>query len=94
MSNFRSNPGVIGLSDSLGIDPSALSSTLTLLEWNPEKHTAAFAHIVRAQAAVDALTDYAVKLARQDKKTWAEIGHMLGVTAQAAHKRFRHLDAK
>lgn len=34
----------------------------------------------------------AVRLARQDGWSWARIGRLLGISAQAARKRFRELD--
>jgi hypothetical protein len=40
-------------------------------------------------AALEAQRDAAVATALEAGATWAEIGRALGVSAQAAHKRFR-----
>lgn len=48
----------------------------------------ALSHAREARRAVDALTDRAVTLARAEGATWKEIGAALGVSTQAAHKRW------
>ena len=51
----------------------------------------AFIGIRALRDEADFCEAYQVKRARAAGNTWAEIGRALGVTAQAAHKRYRWL---
>lgn len=41
---------------------------------------------------VEVMTAHVVKQLRAQHASWADIGNALGITQQAAHKRFRHLE--
>lgn len=78
--------GLFTVLDSLGIDsdawPRALKTAGT---------TASLRDLDLVVEAVDVLREFAVTHMLRDGRTWAEVGHALGITRQAAHQRFRHL---
>lgn len=48
--------------------------------------------LLDAEHDLELATEYVVRCARRDGKTWAEVGQLLGVTRQAAHQRYGSLD--
>jgi hypothetical protein len=48
--------------------------------------------LMRRQATIDRELPEAVALARRQGASWSDIGAVLGISQQAAHKRFRDLD--
>ena len=85
-----STSGLFSYTDALGIDPNALADAAAYADSRP---IAALEACTRARHALDVLEANAVTLLRREGATWADVGHHLGITMQAAHKRFRHLDA-
>lgn len=86
-------PALISLDSSLGVRSSALAeafrSASSDVNPSPEQTLSC---LRSAQAAIDALTEHTViELRRGGRHSWDQIGSMLGVSRQAAHKRFGHL---
>lgn len=85
----RKNSGTVSifsLSESLGIDPNALVDACQTAGTSESLR-----HLADVETAAEKLREYAVSRLRADSRTWAYIGVRLGMTPQAAHKRFRHL---
>jgi hypothetical protein len=57
---------------------------------SPDEPEAAFAVIRSSRALLNQLERLSVVHALEQGWTWARIGQALGVSAQAAHKRFGH----
>lgn len=89
MSAKNVTTSMFSLTESLGIDANALVNACETAGTSKS-----LLYLVDVEIAVEQLRGYAVRRLRADNRTWAYIGRRLGTTPQAAHKRFRYLDAE
>lgn len=91
----RGNPPpaapMVALDAALGVNSDALR--LAFQHATDSREIAAITDLIAAKRAIAALESHLVSALRSGKtpKTWAQIAQLLGVTPQAAHKRFRTL---
>lgn len=89
MDPYQHVPTIHNLDSSLGVDADALHRVFNSAEVG--EYRRALTEVAAAQVALDVVTRYAVNRARSHgnrELTWEQIGHALGISKQAAHKRF------
>lgn len=57
------------------------------IHWK-EARLAQIGHLSHAASELEAATDFTVEAAREAGASWAEIGHMLDITRQAAQQKY------
>ena len=71
---------VLGLMETIFVDPIRSPNSLATLR--------AIAELAEMLHGVDEQLTDAVRTARQDRRSWSEIGTMLGVSKQAAQRKY------
>lgn len=79
---------LIGTAESLGVYPEALRDALSAIEAGRLGDAAG--SVRRGYDSLDTVCLFLVRKARSadPQLTWKQVGHLLGISAQAAHERF------
>lgn len=78
------------LAGSLGLFPESISDAINRVQLG--RYEDALYRLRAAEQSAELLRVYVVQALRRDGRTWAEIGPMLGVSAQRAHQVYSSVD--